>query len=41
MTGWTFFLTVVGVIFLTVQLFRIIDIIERPAKHGVRRAAAR
>ena len=33
MTGWTLFLTVVGIAFVTAQLFRLIDLIERPARH--------
>ncbi len=33
MTGWTFFFTVLGVAILTAQLFRLIDLIERPAQH--------
>ncbi|MEY8389372.1 hypothetical protein AALC17_19250 [Oscillospiraceae bacterium 38-13] len=33
MTGWTFFFTIVGVAFLTALLFRLIDLIERPARH--------
>ncbi|WP_295580993.1 hypothetical protein [uncultured Oscillibacter sp.] len=41
MTGWTFFFILVGVAFLTAQLFRIIDAIERPARHPRRRATAR
>ena len=41
MTGWTFFFILVGVAFLTAQLFRIIDAIERPARHPRRRAPAR
>lgn len=32
MTGWTLFLTIVGVAFLTAQLFRLIDLIERPSR---------
>ena len=32
MTSWTLFFTMVGVSFLTAQLFRIIDLIERPAR---------
>lgn len=32
MTAWTFFFILVGVVFLTAQLFRIVDAIERPAK---------
>lgn len=31
MTGWTLFLIIVGVAFLTAQLFRLIDLIERPS----------
>lgn len=34
MTGWTLFLIVVGVAFLTAQLFRLIDLIERPARRS-------
>lgn len=30
MTGWTLFFTIVGVAFVTAQLFRLIDLIERP-----------
>ncbi len=41
MNGWTFFFILVGVVFLTVQLFRVIDYIERPVRHGRRRAAVR
>ena len=37
MTGWTFFFILVGVVFLTSQLFRVIDAIERPARHHTRR----
>lgn len=36
MAGWTLFLILVGVSFLTNQLFRIIDIIDRPARHSRR-----
>ncbi len=32
MTGWTLFFTVIGVSVLTAQLFRVIDVIERPAR---------
>ena len=35
MTAWTLFLTIVGVAFLTAQLFRLIDLIERPSRRGV------
>lgn len=38
MTGWTLFFTLLGVAILTAQLFRLIDLIERPARH-TRRAA--
>ena len=41
MSGWTFFFILVGVVFLTTQLFRVIDYIERPAKRHRRRTAAR
>lgn len=41
MTDWTFFFILVGVVFMTAQLFRIIDAIERPAKKSQRRAVAR
>jgi hypothetical protein len=40
MTGWTLLFTFVGVSFLTSQFFRMIDAIERPARHS-RRAEAR
>ena len=33
MTGWTFFFVLVGVVFLTTQVFRVIDAIERPARN--------
>ena len=39
MTGWTFFFTLMGVVFLTTQLFRVIDAIEQPAKRTPRRRA--
>lgn len=39
MTGWSLFFVILGVVFLTAQLFRIIDAIERPAKCRPRRAA--
>ncbi len=32
MTGWTLFFVLVGAAFLTAQLFRFIDFIERPAR---------
>ena len=38
MSGWTFFFILVGVVFLTSQLFRVIDAIER---HDRRRTALR
>ena len=41
MTGWTVFFVLVGVVFLTAQLFRVIDAIERPARHSRRRSALR
>lgn len=41
MTGWTFFFILVGVVFLTAQLFRVIDYIERPAQRSRRQAGIR
>ena len=41
MTGWTLFFTLLGVAFVTAQLFRVIDAIERPTPHSRRRAAVR
>jgi hypothetical protein len=41
MTGWTYFFIVLGVAFMTMQLFRVIDAIERPARRSRRRAMAR
>lgn len=41
MTGWTYFFIILGVAFMTMQLFRIIDAIERPARRSRRRAMAR
>ncbi len=41
MTGWTFFFILVGIVFLTTQLFRIIDAIERPEPPRRRRVSAR
>lgn len=38
MTGWTLFFTLLGVAILTAQLFRLIDLIERPARRS-RKAA--
>lgn len=40
MTGWTLFFTLLGVAVVTAQLFRIIDAIERPARHTRRRVTA-
>ncbi|MCI9331038.1 MAG: hypothetical protein HFG05_02540 [Oscillibacter sp.] len=34
MTGWTLFFTILGVAVLTAQLFRLIDLIERPARRS-------
>ena len=39
MTAWTLFLTIVGVAFLTAQLFRLIDLIERPSRRSRREMA--
>ena len=41
MSGWTFFFMLVGVVFLTAQLFRMVDAIELPARRPRSRAAAR
>ena len=41
MTGWTYFFIILGVAFMTMQLFRVIDAIERPARRSRRRALAR
>jgi|GEM_PF-5732320 len=41
MTGWTIFFILVGVTFLTVQLFRLIDYIERPVSPRPHHAAIR
>ena len=41
MNGWTVFFILVGVVFLTSQLFRVVDAIERPARHRRRRPALR
>ncbi len=41
MTGWTLFLTMVGIAFLTAQLFRVIDVIERPSRATHHMAAHR
>ena len=41
MTGWSFLFMLVGVTFLTAQLFRVINYIERPVRHSHRRAVAR
>ena len=42
MSGWTFFFVLVGIVFLTAQLFHVIDAIERPARRSHhRRAMAR
>ena len=41
MTGWRFFFLLLGLTFLTAQLFRVINYIERPVRHSHRRAVAR
>lgn len=41
MTGWSFFFVLVGVSFLTAQVFRVVEAIERPAQRSRRRAVAR
>lgn len=37
MSGWTFFFILVGICYLTAQIFRLIDAIERAARHSHRR----
>lgn len=32
MTGWTLFFTLVGVAYLLAQFFRLLELIERPAR---------
>ena len=39
MTGWAFFFMLLGVVFLTLQIFRFIDAIERPVRRRPRRRA--
>ena len=39
MTGWSLFFVLIGVGFLTAQVFRLVDAIERPARRRRRRAA--
>ena len=39
MTGWTFFFIVLGAAVLTAQLFRLIDLIERPSRRSRREIA--
>lgn len=34
MTGWTLFFLIVGVAFLTAQLLRLIELIDRPARRS-------
>ena len=41
MTGWSFFFMLLGVIFVTAQLFRLINVIEQPSRRSRRRAMAR
>ena len=41
MNAWTFFFILVGVCFLTSQVFRLIDAIEHSGRHSHRRAAVR
>lgn len=36
MTGWTLFFVVLGTAVLTAQLFRLIDLIERPSRRSRR-----
>lgn len=41
MSGWTFFFMLVGIVFVTAQLFRVVDAIERPARHHQHQRIAR
>lgn len=36
MTGWTLFLVILGAALLTAQLFRLIDLLERPSRRAQR-----
>lgn len=39
MNGWTLFFIILGVAVLTAQLFRLIDLIERPSRRSGRMAS--
>lgn len=39
MSGWTLLFIFIGATFLTVQLFHLIDVIERPARRRTHRRA--
>lgn len=41
MSGWNFFFTLLGVLTMTAQLFRLIDMIERPCRRQRRRSGSR
>ena len=41
MNAWTFFFILIGVCFLTAQVFRLIDMIEHPSRHSRRHASVR
>ncbi len=41
MNAWSFFFILIGVCFMTAQLFRVIDMIEHPRHRSNRRSAAR
>ena len=41
MTGWTFFFILVGVVFMTAQLFRLIEYIDRPSPRSRRERPTR
>jgi len=40
MTGWTLLFVLIGAASATAQVFRVVDLIERPARTGRRKAAA-
>lgn len=41
MSAWSFFFILIGVCFLTSQVFRLIDAIEHPSRHSHRSAVDR
>ena len=41
MTGWTLFFVVVGIVFVTTQVFRVLDVIEQPTRRQRRTSVIR